>query len=155
MGKKTVATVDKQIKAVQLRRAGLGYDAIAKACGYPNPGNAYRAVQKALRDTLKEAADELRTLEIQRVDGLFLAVWPYAIKGDDLEAVQTCLKVMARRAKMLGLDAPIKAEVDNKHEFALPPISFIEIVRPAEMPAHATGDDPDRGETAAGPDRPE
>lgn len=57
------------------------------------------------RAVLAEAAQQYVALEAQRLDKIAEALWEKCLRGD-LAAVDTYLKVMARRAKMLGLDAP-------------------------------------------------
>lgn len=66
----------------------------------------------ALRATLQEPADELRSLELERLDRLLLGVWSQAAKGNQ-GAVDRALKIMERRARLLGLDAPTKQALDG------------------------------------------
>jgi hypothetical protein len=68
---------------------------------------AHKHVQHALRDMLWEDADKVRTLELARLDAMLAGMWPGAIAGDG-HAVDACLKLMDRRARYLGLDAPVK-----------------------------------------------
>jgi hypothetical protein len=96
-------------RAVQLRAAGLGYDRIAKECGYASGSGAYQAVQAALRATIQEPADELRRIEVERLDMACLAIAGDVRKGH-LGAVDRWIKLADRRAKLLGLDAPIKQD---------------------------------------------
>ena len=56
------------------------------------------------------AADELRTTELMRLDRLQAAAWAQAAKGD-LRAIETMLRVIDRRCRILGLDAPRRVEV--------------------------------------------
>ena len=63
----------------------------------------------ALKQTLQEPADELRKLELERLDKLLLGVWPQAVRGNQ-GSVDRALRIMERRAKLLGLDAPVKSE---------------------------------------------
>lgn len=114
-GKNEVELAERRRKAVEMRKAGCSYDEIARALGFSNSGNAYHTVHKALKATYREPAEELRTLELERVDRLMRAIWPRAIKGD-VDAIDRVLKVMARRARLLGLDrnpAPVPPEVDT------------------------------------------
>lgn len=95
--------------AVALRLKGETYGEIGKALGISAP-SAYRAVARSLKRVIaktSEDADELRTLELQRLDKLLLALWPRASKGNDA-AVDRVLRVMERRAKLKGLDAPVQ-----------------------------------------------
>lgn len=124
-----VNALDRQLKALELRKAGASYRAIAAQLGYSLTG-AYKAVDKALTATLSEAAEPLRTLELERLDAMQVALWPQARQGNQ-GAVDRILRIMERRAKLLGLDAPtqvdqvqhIRVEFDD---------SFAETDAPAE-----------------------
>lgn len=96
---------ERQRQALELRRAGHSFPTIARHLGYRAASGAYAAVLAGLRATLREPADALRELEAQRCDQLQAAVWPAALQGEP-RAVLACLKVMERRARLLGLDAP-------------------------------------------------
>lgn len=115
--KNTPAQIEKKRRALELRKAGCGYDEIAAALGYANAGGAYKIVQQALKDTYREPAEEIRTLELERVDRLLRAVWPRALKGD-VEAVDRVLKIMTRRARLLGLDRGVMPVVAEGNEVA-------------------------------------
>lgn len=82
---------------------------IADRVGYKDASGAYRAIRAALKKTLQEPADDLRVLELDRLDVLLTGLWPKAINGD-APAVDRVLKIMERRASLLGLDAPRKVE---------------------------------------------
>lgn len=114
-GKNEVELAERRRKAVEMRKAGCSYDEIAQALGFSNSGNAYHTVHKALKATYREPAEELRTLELERVDRLMRAIWPQAIKGD-VDAIDRVLKIMSRRARLLGLDCsptPLVPETSN------------------------------------------
>jgi hypothetical protein len=49
-------------------------------------------------------------MELARLDRLQAAVWGDAIAGD-IAAIHTVLKIMERRAKYAGLDAPTRAAI--------------------------------------------
>ena len=89
--------------ALSLRRAGLSYQAIADEIDVKDRGTARAIVKRALGRTLQEPAAEVRELEADRLDRLQSAVWTKALRGD-LGAVDRVLRVMDRRAKLLGLD---------------------------------------------------
>ncbi len=109
-GKHRVAVVDRQVAAVRLRRNGCTYDEIAATLGYAGRGSAHKAVGAALHAVRSEEVDTYRALELARLDRLQEAVWDKAVHGN-LRAVDTVLKIMARRASLLGLDAPVKREI--------------------------------------------
>jgi len=108
----TAEAMQRERDALELRRAGATYDAIADRLGYTNRGAAYKAVQRGLRRTIQEPADELRQLEVERLDRLLTAVWRSAM-GGNLGAVDRVLRVAERRARLLGLDAPTKIETEG------------------------------------------
>jgi len=101
--------VDREIKVLDLRRAGLTWQRIAEEVGYADHTGAYAAYKRAIKRTMQQPADELRTQEVDRLDRLQVAVWPSAMKGDT-RAVLTIIRLMERRARLLGLDKPIKIE---------------------------------------------
>jgi len=106
-------TAERRTKAVAMRLAGVDYDTIAQRLGYASRGAAYTDIDRALQTRLTEqrqGADVLRQQELARLDRLQAAAWTSAAAGD-LKAVETVLKVIDRRCKLLGLDAPQRHEV--------------------------------------------
>lgn len=89
--------------AQQLRLAGASWDEIAKAIGYQSGPTAHTTVKRHTAQMPKEAAQELMSLDLERLDMLQLVVWRQARQGD-LKAIETVLKIMNTRAKYLGLD---------------------------------------------------
>lgn len=96
---------DRHLKALELRKAGATYQAIAEQLGYAHAKGAHKAVASALKATLREAADGLRELELVRLDAMLLALWRRVQNGDE-RAIDRALKIAQRRARLLGLDAP-------------------------------------------------
>jgi hypothetical protein len=99
--------LEKERRALEMRRAGADYASIAAQLGYANKGGAHKAVTSALARTIGETvedAGELRRVEADRLDRLQLAIWPQAMRGD-LNAVDRVLRLFERRARLLGLDA--------------------------------------------------
>jgi hypothetical protein len=103
--------VDREIKVLELRRAGLTWQRIAEQVGYADHTGAYAAYKRAIKRTQQQPADELREAEIDRLDRLQLAVWPKAMNGDN-NSITTILRIMERRARLLGLDMPVKIAQD-------------------------------------------
>jgi hypothetical protein len=92
-----------KLKALELRKAGKSYDEIAKELGYRSKSGAHNAVMSALKKTLQEPANELRKLEVERLDAMLADLWESKKENTD-----RILRIMERRAKLLGLDAPTK-----------------------------------------------
>jgi transposase-like protein len=96
-------------KAVELRRAGASFSQIAAQLGMAK-SSAHKAVSKALaeiRGELDEQARLLQAQEADRLDALQTKMWTRAIGGDVI-AIDKVLRIMERRARLLGLDQPQK-----------------------------------------------
>lgn len=102
-------TLELMPKAAALRAAGASFRDIGQSLGI-DPTWARTLVLKALQEVAYEAADEMRTQEGERLDRLQMGLWPQATRGD-VKAVLAVVRVMERRAKLFGLDAPVKLEV--------------------------------------------
>ena len=103
-----------EAQCLHLRMAGYSHREIAAQLGIA-PSSAYKRVRHAFDEVNKhnlDTAEQLRALELLRLDELLSALWDTAIAGD-LKAVDRVLKVMERRAKLLGLDAPVMVETDG------------------------------------------
>jgi hypothetical protein len=103
-GDKAISYAMKKRRALELRSAGWGFKAIADEIGWKSHSSAHDAVMKALKETLQEPADALRVLEAERLNDLYKKCMD-RIDNDHLWAVDRALKVMERRASLLGLDA--------------------------------------------------
>ena len=70
----------RRVRAVELKAAGLTYEQIAAELGYANRGTVYRIVSEALKAQTVEGVDQLRSLEVERLDQLQLGCgrrrWP-------------------------------------------------------------------------------
>jgi len=111
--------LDKEHRVVSLRREGLTWDLIAKEVGYASPSGASDAYYRASYRVVQEDLEQIRQLENERLDFLFNAVWKSALEGDH-KAVDSCLRIMARRAKLLGLDnrPATKVSFTNETDFS-------------------------------------
>lgn len=99
-------------KALQLRLEGYSYGKIAEACGV-HKNAAWSAVQRALirlQKQIDETAELVRRMELERLDLMLVPMMKMAIKGNQ-GAVDRALRIMERRARLLGLDAPQRMEM--------------------------------------------
>lgn len=103
--------LDKEVKVLELRRSGLTWARIGEEVGYADPSGAYMAYKRAIKRTLQQPADEVRELEVERLDRMQLSLWQRVLKGDD-KAINTSLRIMERRARLLGLDATQKIQAE-------------------------------------------
>jgi hypothetical protein len=102
-------------RVYELRIQGDTFEQIASEVGFSGPSGAWQAYQRIKSEWIFESVEEARQLELMRLDELQAAVWDRAINGE-LPAAHCVLKIMDRRAKLLGLDKPEKVEV-NKWDF--------------------------------------
>lgn len=133
----------RRAELIRLRREGVRYDD-PRITGPEPEGLGYTSVQGASKDLIRalkqnrddEAAEAsvYRQQENERLDSLLQAVWGNAttptpifdkdreIIGEeiDLKAVDTVLKLMDRRARLNGLDMPVKNEVSGPDGGAIP-----------------------------------
>ncbi len=100
---KRISYAMKKRQALKMRADGKGFQEIADEIGWKSHSSAHEAVMKALRETLQEPADELRVLEVERLNKLY-EFTVRRIDKDNLWAVDRALKIMERRASLLGLD---------------------------------------------------
>ena len=116
------AAVLRSVRALDRRVEGYSYRAIGGALGV-NAGTAYRDVERALAEALDrrdDLAERARTLELRRCDRYLRALAP-KIAGGDEGAINTALRIGARRARLLGLDLqrdPVQAPADPEAALA-------------------------------------
>lgn len=115
---------DPLVKAEQERKiiaqwiAGESPASISESVGL-SESTVQRVRKAALQRTTPlrdEKAEELRELELQRLDELQAAHWmiatqPLMFAGGTHKSAGVVLSCIDRRAKMLGLDAPVRADV--------------------------------------------
>lgn len=97
---------ERAYRAYQMRLSGMQWQEIVYRCEYVGIGEAKAEVDGLLRKATQIASDdrkrEVLELELGRLDALQNAIWGMAISGD-LKAVDTTLKIMAHRARILAL----------------------------------------------------
>jgi len=106
-----IKTTEKTLKALDLRKKGFSYTQIGTKLGCARQ-TACRYVLSELEnlaDQCREEAGQVRDLELQRLDELYLVAWKAIADGSET-AIDRCLRIMERRAKLLGLDAAEKVE---------------------------------------------
>lgn len=106
--------------ATNLRIAGASYTEIAETLEYASPGQARAVVEKALAGAYAvEDRETLFRITAARLDGLIRTVYPKAVDTDDREQIaygKLLLDVLARQAKLHGLDAPTQVLINPQAE---------------------------------------
>ena len=128
----------RRTKLLALRRQGVRYDdERIMNLGYASTEAARRDLNRALEQHRDEEAAEVsiyRQQENERLDALLEAAWPRATQPSpvldkegnvvdhalDMRAVDTVLRLMDRRAKLNGLDAPVRTELSGPDGGAVP-----------------------------------
>ena len=106
-----IESAEKKRQALELRKQGVGYQAIADRLGYSSIASAHKAVQSALAAITKPAAEEVRDMEVERLDGMLFAI-SGQVRNGHLGAIDRALRIQERRAKLEGLDAPKESAVN-------------------------------------------
>lgn len=104
---KQTAVAERRAKVIQMKIAGVDNATIARECGHANPADVSQDITRAFRRakaTEAQELDALKTLELARYDRAQAALWPKVLKGD-LRAIDTFIRLSARRCRVLGLDA--------------------------------------------------
>ncbi len=118
---------EREVEALNLRKSGATYDQIGKALGITTQG-AYKAIIRSLKrlnEQNSESSEELRRLEVERLDRMLVAIWPQVLNGNQ-GAVDRAIKISERRAKLLGLDAPTRADITSNND-KITPIGVVPI----------------------------
>ena len=115
MGKKRTSPppeqVDKENAVLELRRSGETWARIAQVVGYANASGAQKAYMRVVTRVQREPVEAIFEMELDRLDRLQRAYWKPAVVDLNTKAADIVLKIMDKRAKLLGLEAPSKSDV--------------------------------------------
>ena len=114
-------TAERKKSALALRIGGLSFSAIGDKLGISKQA-AHTLVVNALRDTnaqTAEVADELRRLELERLDTAQAAIWEAVLKGD-VQAVDRFVRISKRRGELTGIDAPAQSKLELAGDASAP-----------------------------------
>lgn len=104
-------------RAHEKHLGGFTWDLVAKESGYTNGEDARQSVKAylgraAMRVSERTRADSLQK-ELHRLDVLQSACWDQALSGD-LKAIDTSIKIINTRAKLLGLEQVSQTNVTQQ-----------------------------------------
>ena len=105
-----VELLQRESEIVELRTEGFVWREIAQRVNMSTAGVA-KAYDRALERIIAPAVEQHRTTELDRLDILQRVYWQPAINGN-LRAADFVLRVIEKRAKLLGLDAAIKIQTE-------------------------------------------
>lgn len=89
-------------RALQLRRAGVPLQRIAKELGYETAADVSKDIALALNANDQEAALMVRALELDRLDRLYQAQWQKGADGDPV-ATDRLLRISELRIRLAGV----------------------------------------------------
>jgi hypothetical protein len=129
---RTPDQIAKDQRAAEMRSRSMTYQQIGDALGVSRQA-AHQAVQRAISEIPREAAEEVLRLELEKLDflerKLFVIMQKEHLRvgnsgkvvtyegelvlddGPVMQAIQGLLRVAERRSKLLGINAPEKHEV--------------------------------------------
>lgn len=107
------AARERQLKALELRKARVTYADIAKALGYADSSSAKYAVQAAMKRQEFELAAEVVRLDLSTLDEMQMRCTEAMRKGD-LFQVDRILRVMERRYQLLGVGSRTVEELQEQ-----------------------------------------
>jgi hypothetical protein len=110
MVENTRELVEKETTIIELRHEGYVWREIATMVDMSIAG-VVKAYKRALMRHPVAAIDEHRELELDRLDNLQRTYWQPAVNGN-LRAADFVLRVIDKRSKLLGLDAPMKVQAE-------------------------------------------
>lgn len=116
-----IRAAKREAEAVEMRLAGKTYADIAEALDC-SVGTAHNYVAKAMYRWGSDTVEQLRQIELRRLDVITEKLWEQVEYGDPA-AIEQYLRVSDRRAKLVGLDAPktskVQVEAETRHKVAL------------------------------------
>lgn len=111
----------RRIEALSLKLAGLTYDQIADRLDCSRTA-AREMVNRNLERADQREVENMRAVENARLDRAQAAIWSKVLDGD-YKAIDSFLRISARRARVNGMDAPTKVDLSlsirNEMEDAL------------------------------------
>lgn len=90
---------------LELRREGKSYQQIADRVGLPSPASAQRIVSRAIKVVLRETAEEVRSIELSRLEMMIELLWDSM--AEDIKGKQPDFRRLDR----------VKALIESKLRF--------------------------------------
>ncbi|NEG56143.1 terminase small subunit [Bifidobacterium platyrrhinorum] len=96
-----MADKEKDAKALRLFIGSMPLTEVRDICGFRDTTSTEAAIRRALAVNRRGKDQETeRSLELERIDALYRAAYPLALKGD-LKAIDTCNALSERRLRIL------------------------------------------------------
>jgi AcrR family transcriptional regulator len=108
--------LDRQTKVAEMRLAGFtSQRAIAQRLGVDKAtiSRDFKELDAKFQEIAAQDIVRAKGLDLERIEALIDAIWAKAENGDTW-SIDRIVKLLERKANMLGLDAPKKTEVTGK-----------------------------------------
>lgn len=109
-----IAAKERRSLALKLRLAGIQFKDIGKQLGCSRQ-RAAQLVEGEMENIIAQNAElaaQVRDMELVRLDTIQSGIWSQATSGNH-GAIDRVLRIMERRSKLLGLDAPQQLQVES------------------------------------------
>lgn len=114
---------------------GVSLAAIAEEVGYADPSGARAAIMRGLRELIPdELREDVRRLELAKLDRLEQANWPNALQGDE-KAASVILRCSKSRREILGIDAPAQVDMRVRREGELVRVEILDLLNDETLAA--------------------
>lgn len=131
---KRLARTERRLQVLQLTEQGNTCREIGARLGVSaaTVSNDLKAVLLELSERQAKQTEQWRGLEASRLDTLQAGAWEKARTGN-LAAIEAVLSIMVRRAKLLGLDQPVRVDLSGEVAFHVEEaLNVLEQVLPRE-----------------------
>jgi transposase len=108
--------LDRQTKVAEMRLAGFtSQRAIAQRLGVDKAtiSRDFKELDAKFQEIAAQVIVRAKGLDLERIEALIDAIWAKAENGDTW-SIDRIVKLLERKANLLGLDAPKKTEVTGK-----------------------------------------
>ena len=131
-----VTAAQKVEQALDLHLSGCSWPQVARQAGYSTASNACKAVTRYLRTHPAQSVEELRQVENLKLLAVERGLWqvirtehlatcsrglvldenemPVLDDGPRIQAYRALVQVYTRRARLLGLDAPVVIRIEDE-----------------------------------------
>lgn len=110
-------------QVLEMRTAGLSFPAIAREMGFTQK-HAFTLWQKAMDLIIAPGVEQVRKQEAERLDAMLIPCMALIMAARDkamvgqpfdlpVDAMNTALRIGEKRARLFGLDAPVKVVQKN------------------------------------------
>jgi hypothetical protein len=120
------AVEQRRKQAIALRLAGVDLLTIMEQVNRVTPEEHHyssathvsvdlKRARERSRAELDSSVEDLRELQLERLERLLAATWPKAVKGDT-RATDTAARLIQQMCKLKGLEAPTQVELSHRIE---------------------------------------